>query len=70
MCVLIILMLYFIILANRYVSQNNIYAYYNFYKTDIKLYAVDGTPGHSTDIIRYMNFASMVALDVFSLPDY
>lgn len=65
----ITLMLYVIILANRYVSLNNIYAYYNLYKNEIKLYAMDGLSRCSTNIIRRVHFANLMGWDIFSLPD-
>lgn len=64
------LVLCFIILANRYTSLNNMYAYYNFYKDEIKLEVMDEGSRCSTGIIRYIHSANLIALNVFSMADY
>lgn len=51
-------LLYFLILANRYVSLDYIYACYNFHENELQLYAVDERLGGSTDITECINFTS------------
>lgn len=59
--VLIILVLYFIILANGSASLNNTYACCNFYRSEIKLYSTGEKSRCHTHSIRGITFTGPMA---------